>query len=265
MIQNQKLQMVVIFQKALVKTELCHKNFDIDANDQSKRGPEPEIGTENQQGPESEVTEGGDTSTNKPGNSIGTEVISPGEGGSDDNTDGPTVLQSNPPLSRKALMYQQYLESKQNDTTMNVPGYNVLTDVIFPGGGGSHDKSDGPTVLPSNSPLSGKPLLYQHLLEKGKGGQYRTRKFASSVTSQCLYHDVFSMYLRHFIPSDLYFQKDIIQEINTTSTSPPNRCTITPGAEVNSKVDSWTTTRKATTAGSSLSFKENVCEDTLSS
>jgi hypothetical protein len=51
-------------------------------------------------------------------------------------------------------MYQQYLESKQNDTNMNVPGDNVVTDVISPGGGGSHDKSNGPTVLSSNSPLT---------------------------------------------------------------------------------------------------------------
>ncbi len=120
--------------KALDKTEGCHKNFDIDENDQTKQGPKPEIGTENQEGPELEVTKGGDTFTNKPGDSIGTKVISPGEGGSDDNIDGPTVLQSNPPLSGKALMYQQYLESKQNDTSMNVPGDNVVTDVISLGG-----------------------------------------------------------------------------------------------------------------------------------
>jgi hypothetical protein len=69
---------------------------------------------------------------------------------------------------------------------MNVPGDNVVTDVISPGGGGSHEKSDGPTVLPSNSPLSGKTLLYQHDLEKRKGGMYRTGKLSSSVTSQCL-------------------------------------------------------------------------------
>jgi hypothetical protein len=43
----------------------------------------------------------------------------------------------------------------------------------------------------------------------------------------------------------------------------PNRCTMTPVAEVNLVVDSWTTTPKATTAGSSLGFKDNVCEDTL--
>ncbi len=86
-------------------------------------------------------------------------------------------------LSGKALMYQQYLESKQNDTTMNVPGDNVVTDVISPRGGGSHDKSNGPIVLPSDSPLSGKNLLYQHDLEKGKDGKYRTGKLASSVTS----------------------------------------------------------------------------------
>jgi hypothetical protein len=30
-------------------------------------------------------------------------------------------------------------------------------------------------------------------------------------------------------------------------------------------VDSWTTTPKATTVGSSLGFEDNVCEDTLSS
>ncbi len=120
-------------------------------------------------------------------------MISPGEGGSDDNSDGPAALQSNPPLRGKALMYQQYLESKQNDNYMNVPGDNVVTDVISPGGDGSHDKSNRPTVLPFNSPLSGKTLLYQHDLEKGKGGKYRTGKLASSVTSQCLYHDVFTM------------------------------------------------------------------------
>jgi hypothetical protein len=42
-------------------------------------------------------------------------------------------------------------------------------------------------------------------------------------------------------------------------------CTITPVSEVNLEVDSWTTTPKATTAGSSLGFDDNVCEDTLSS
>ncbi len=134
-------------------------------------------------------------------------MSSSGEGGSDDNSDGHTVLQSNPPLSGKALMYQQYLELKQNDTTINVPGDNVVTDVISPGRGGSHDKSNGPTVLPYNSPLSRKTLLYQHDLEKVKGRKYRAGKLLSSITSQCLYHDVFTMYLHHFLPNDLYFLK----------------------------------------------------------
>jgi hypothetical protein len=40
---------------------------------------------------------------------------------------------------------------------------------------------------------------------------------------------------------------------------------MTPVAEVNLEVDSWNTTPKATTAGSSLGFEDNVCEDTLSS
>ncbi len=155
-------------------------------------------------------------------------MISPGESGSDDNSDEPTVLQSNPPLSGKALMYKQYLESKQNDTNMNVPGDNVVTDVISPGGDGAHEKNNGPTVLPFNSPLSGKTLLYQHDLEKGKGGKYRTGKLALSLTSQCLYHDVFTIYLHHFLPNDLHSIKYIIKQIITNSTSPPNRCTVTP-------------------------------------
>jgi hypothetical protein len=90
---------------------------------------------------------------------------------------------------------------------MHVPGDNVVTDVIPPGGGGSHDKSDGPTVLPSNSSLHGKTLLYQQYLEKGKGGKCRTGKLASSVTSKRLSHDVFTMYVRTFLPNDLYFWK----------------------------------------------------------
>jgi hypothetical protein len=40
---------------------------------------------------------------------------------------------------------------------------------------------------------------------------------------------------------------------------------ITPVAEVNLEDDSWATTHQATTAGSSLGSKDNVCEDTLSS
>jgi hypothetical protein len=126
---------------------------------------------------------------------------------------------------------------------MNVPGDNVVTDVIPPGGGRSQYKSDGPTILPSNSPLCGKTLIYQQYLEKRKDGKYRTGKLASSVTSQCLYHDVFTMYLRPFLPKDLYFLKYTNQKIISNSTSPPKGCTMTPVAEDNLEVDSWTTTQ----------------------
>jgi hypothetical protein len=50
-----------------------------------------------------EVAHGNYTSINVTGDNIETEVISPGDGGSDDKGDRSTVLQSNPPLSRKAL------------------------------------------------------------------------------------------------------------------------------------------------------------------
>jgi hypothetical protein len=80
------------FKSALDKNEVSHEKFDMDANNQSKQGPEPEIGTENQKGPESEVTDGSDTSISVPGGNIGTDVMSPGEGGSDDESNGSTIL-----------------------------------------------------------------------------------------------------------------------------------------------------------------------------
>jgi hypothetical protein len=116
MIQNQKLQMVAIFpKKHKTKLKFATRVLILMQN-QTKQGPELEIGTENHHEPESEVTKGGDTSTNKPGDSIGTEVISPGEGASDDNSDGPTVLQSNPPLGR-----HYYINNIWNQNKMILP------------------------------------------------------------------------------------------------------------------------------------------------
>jgi hypothetical protein len=69
--------------------------------------------------------------------------------------------------------------------------------------------------------------------------------------------------LHHFLPNDLYFLNDIIQDIIATSTSLPKRCTKTPVAKFNLEVASWTTTCKATTSGSSLGCEDNVCEDRL--
>jgi hypothetical protein len=81
--------------------EFPHKNIDMNANDQSKQGPETEIGTENPNGPESEGTDCGN---------VGTDVISPQEGASDDKGDEPPVLSSNPPPNGKILAYQKYFE-----------------------------------------------------------------------------------------------------------------------------------------------------------
>jgi hypothetical protein len=41
------------------QNEFAHKNNDMNAHDQSKQGPEKEIGTENTNGTESEATDGG--------------------------------------------------------------------------------------------------------------------------------------------------------------------------------------------------------------
>jgi hypothetical protein len=95
------------------QNKISHDNIVMNANDQSKHQPEPKIGTENPKGPESEGTDGGDTSINVQGDNIGTCIISPQEDASDDKSDDPPVLPSNPPLSGKAQMFQQYMESKK--------------------------------------------------------------------------------------------------------------------------------------------------------
>jgi hypothetical protein len=69
----------------------------------------------------------------------------------------------------------------------------------------------------------------------------------------------------HFLQDDPHPLKYVIQDIMTTSSSLPKRCTIGPLAQLNSMVSSWTTNGKATTAGSFLVFEDNVGEDGLSS
>jgi hypothetical protein len=87
----------------------------------------------------------------------------------------------------------------------------------------------------------------------------------SRVAGQCLYHDVFSTYMRHFVQDDIYQLKDVFQDIMTTSSLVPKKCTICPLAQLNSMVLSWTTHGKATMAGSLFVFEDNVGEDGLSS
>jgi hypothetical protein len=75
----------------------------------------------------------------------------------------------------------------------------------------------------------------------------------------------FSTYMCHFVQDDIYPLKDVIQDIMTTSSSLPKRCTIGPLAQLNSMVSSWTANGEATTAASLLVFEENFGEDGLSS
>ncbi len=95
---------------AQVENQFSHDNIDENANDQSKHQLDPKIGTEITEGPESKCNNGGDTSINVPGDNVGTDVISPQEGASDEKSDESPLLPSNAPLSGKALQFQQFLE-----------------------------------------------------------------------------------------------------------------------------------------------------------
>jgi hypothetical protein len=150
----------------------------MNANDQYKQGPETDIGTDNPKRPELEGTDGGN---------VGTDVISPQEGASDDKSDEPPVL---PP--KEVMGGREYSQSefahKNNDMNANdqykqgpetdigtdspkrpelegTDGGNVGTDIISPQEGASDGKSDEPPVLPSNPPPNGKILMYQKYLE----------------------------------------------------------------------------------------------------
>jgi hypothetical protein len=83
------------------QNEFTHENNDMNANDQYKQGPETDFDTDNPKRPELKGTYGGN---------VGTDVISPREGASDDKSDEPPVLPSNPALSGKLLAYQQFVE-----------------------------------------------------------------------------------------------------------------------------------------------------------
>jgi hypothetical protein len=83
------------------QNEFAHNNNDMNANDQCKQGPETDIGTDNPKRPELEGTDGGN---------VGTDIVSLQEGASDDKSDEPPVIPSNPPPTGKILMYQKYLE-----------------------------------------------------------------------------------------------------------------------------------------------------------
>jgi hypothetical protein len=172
----------------------------MDACDLSKQGLESVIAPEMQRDPNSEVTDGCDPSKSAlDKNELSLENFDM------DANDQP----KQGPESEISIENQNKLESEVTDgghTSMNVQCVNIGTDVILPG-----------------DLLTAKNM---------------TGKLASRVNSQCLYHDVFTMYLHHFLPNDLCLLKDIIQDIITTLTSPPNRCTITPIAKVNLEIDS---------------------------
>jgi hypothetical protein len=161
----------------------------MDACDLSKQGLESAIAPEMQHDPDSKVTDGCHPSKS----ALDENELS------QENFDMDANDQSKQgPEPEIGIENQNKPESEVIDgghTSINVPDVNIGTDVILP-----------------------KDLFT---------AKSRTGKFASRVNPQCLYHDVFTLYLCHFFPNDLCFIKDIIQDIITTSTYLPKRCTKT--------------------------------------
>ncbi len=148
----------------------------MNANDQSKNQPEPKIGTENPNGPESEGTDGGDTSVNVPGDYVGTDVIFVTDGTGSKEVMGGSEHSKNDFAHENNDMNSndQYKQGPKIDFGTNNPkrpeledtdGGNIGTDIISPREGASDDESDEPPVLPSNPPPNGKICMYQKYLE----------------------------------------------------------------------------------------------------
>jgi hypothetical protein len=60
-------------------------------------------------------------------------------------------------------------------------------------------------------------------------------KFASRITTQCLYHAVFATFLCHDLPEDIYLPREIIKATSTTLPS-LRLVTKTPQSKLNSQV-----------------------------
>jgi hypothetical protein len=87
------------------KNEFAHKNNDKNSNDQYKQGPKTDFGTDNPKRPELEGTDGGN---------VGTDLIYPQEGASDDKNDEPPVLPSTPPPNGKIFTIKNIWNKNNN-------------------------------------------------------------------------------------------------------------------------------------------------------
>jgi hypothetical protein len=210
------------------------------ASDNSKQGPESEIATETQNGKESEVTNGGDPSKNGPeDDTAGPEMVSPGEGGADDDCDPSPKSQNKETERQKKQKIHLFDDSSLSSSSLGSTDSSNIT-------------SDQVVIVPPQSKFRGKKLLFQALLIKKARPKKKSRKtssyrkFTSRVTTLCLYNAVFAMFLHHDLPGDLDLLREIVKDTMTTISS-MRMPTITPQSRLNAEVASWNTIYKATT------------------
>ncbi len=94
----------------------------------------------------------------------------------DENANDQSKHQLDPKIGRETPKGPESECKDGGDTSINVSGDNVPTDVISPPEGASDEKSDESPVIPSNPPLSGKLLAYQQYIESKKQQEEEKRK-----------------------------------------------------------------------------------------
>ncbi len=166
---------------ALDNNDVFHAQVDTYACDHPKQGLETQIASETHKDPVSEVKDGCESAKNVLDDIEKDVTDATGRkevmGGSvqvenqcshdniDENANDQSKHQLDPKIGTENPVGPESECKDGGDTSINVPGDNVGTDVISPQEGASGDKSDEPPVLPSIPPPNGKILMYQKYLE----------------------------------------------------------------------------------------------------
>ncbi len=177
---------------ALDSNNVSREQVDIHACDHSKQGLETQIASWTHKDPVSEVTDGSESAKNVLDDIVKDVTDATGQkevmGGSvqvekqfshdniDENANDQPKHQLDPKIGTVNIEGPESECKDGGDTSINVPGDNVGSDVISPWEGASDDKSDEPPVLPSNPPPNGKILMYQKYLESKQQQEEEKKK-----------------------------------------------------------------------------------------
>jgi hypothetical protein len=161
---------------ALDSNDVSHEQVDTYACDHAKQGIETQMSSDNHTDSVSIVIDGCESAKNvlddieKDDTDVtGQKEVMSGSvqdknqfshDNIDENANDQSKHQPDPKIGTEIPKRPESECKDGGDTSINVPGDNVPTDVISPPEGASEEKSNETPVLPSNAPLRGKALKF---------------------------------------------------------------------------------------------------------